>query len=446
MSTRPLIALILAAGRGTRMKSTLPKVLHQVAGVPMLTHVISAAQTLNPKQIIVVIGPDMDDVAAAAHPHETVIQTEQLGTGHAVKIALAGRDLKKTDILVLYGDVPLTPVNDLAALTAKHQSTSAAVTILAMRPEIPTGYGRLITDARDQVSTIVEELDATPDQRQINLCNSGMMLLRGEGLNDLLAALQNNNAKGEYYLTDLLSLARGKGGIGAYVEGDANDLNGVNDRVQLAAAEARFQKKTRETHMRAGVTLIDPASVFFAADTVIGQDVVIEPNVFFGPGVRIANNVRILANCHLYNVTIAQGAQIGPFARIRHDTQIGQDVHIGNFVEIKNSHLGNDTKASHLTYLCDLDVGAQVNIGAGATFSNYDGAEKTRTKIDNRSFIGANSTVVSPVDIGTNTYIAAGSVITDDVPADKLAFGRARQTVRDHTKKTIAYSVKKKEK
>lgn len=444
MKKRKLLCVILAAGKGTRMKSSQPKVLHKVAGLPMLTHVIRAAETLSPDQIVAVVGPNMESVSAAAAPHDTVIQTEQLGTGHAARVALAGRDLAETDVLILYGDVPLTPPQALQDLIETHRAQNAAVTILAMCPENPTGYGRLVTNAQGHVMSIVEEVEATESERAIRLCNSGMMALRGEGLMEILANLKNNNAKGEYYLTDVLALSRATGGVCTFVEGHADDLNGVNDRVQLAAAELRLQQKLREAHMRAGVTMIDPLTVYFSVDTVLGQDVVIEPNVFFGPGVQVMNDVKILANCHLEQVIIGQGAHVGPFARIREQTVLGSHVHIGNFVEVKKSNVGTGTAASHLTYLCDLDIGEKVNIGAGAIFSNYDGVSKHRTKIEDRAFIGANATLVSPVTVGADAYIAAGSVITDDVPADKLAFGRARQTVRDHTQKTSGYSNKKK--
>lgn len=445
MTKRNLICIILAAGKGTRMKSALPKVLHQVAGLPMLGHVIRAAQSLNPAKIRVVVGPGQESVVAFAAPHETRLQAEQLGTGDAVRAGLDGLDLAGSDVLVLYGDVPLVTPEILEVMYQRHMGDDhVGATILGMRPENPHGYGRLIVGRDGYVAGIVEQLDATPEQQDINLCNSGMMLLRGEGLANGLAAITNNNAKGEYYLTDLVGIIRASGGLCAHVEGSADDLNGVNDRVQLASAEARLQNKLRDAHMRNGVTLIDPSSVFFATDTVIGNDVTIEPNVFFGAGVQISSNVTIKSFCHLESVTIATGAQIGPFARIREKTVIGNDVHIGNFVELKKSVVGDGTKASHLTYLCDLDIGKNVNIGAGAIFSNYDGVNKHRSSINDHSFVGANATIISPVDVGAGAYVSAGSVITDDVPAEKLAFGRARQVVRDHTDKTKQFSNKKK--
>ncbi len=444
MSERKLICVILAAGKGTRMKSSLPKVLHKVAGEPMLTHVIRAAKTLTPDQIIVVVGPGMDNVAAVAAPHDVVIQTEQLGTGHAVRTALAGQATHGADVMVLCGDVPLVAPESLSDLLAEHRDQDADVTILAMQPDNPTGYGRLITNADGHVSAIIEELDADAPTKKINLCNSAMMVLRGEGLEGLLNSIQNKNAKGEYYLTDVLALSRAKGGLCAYTVGDAQDLNGVNDRVQLSIVERRFQERARVRAMQNGVTLIDPDTVYFSADTVLGRDVTVEPHVFFGLGVRVADDVQIRANCYIENVIIKDKAIIGPFARIREHSLIGESALIGNFVEVKKSVVGRETKASHLTYLCDLDVGEFVNVGVGANFSNWDGIRKTRTNIGDRSFIGANATVVSPVTIGADSYIAAGSVITDDVPADKLAFGRARQSVRDHTDKTRAFSTKKK--
>lgn len=315
-----------------------------------------------------------------------------------------------------------------------------------MTPENPTGYGRLITDQNEYVTAVIEEMDATPDQRKIKLCSSGMMVLRGEKLVQALETIKNNNAKGEYYMLDVLPILCQDGDHAAYTIGPSEDLNGVNDRVQLSTVEKRMQKKLRDAAMRGGVTMIDPDTVYLSTDTVMGQDIVIEPNVVIGAGVKIEIGVVIKANSYLEHVTIEKGARIGPFARIRDHSVVGQNVQIGNFVEIKKSVIGQGTKANHLTYLCDLDIGENINIGVGALFSNYDGKDKHRTSIGNNSFVGANCTIVSPVTIGEDAYIAAGSTITEDIADGQLAFGRARQMNREHTEKTKQFAAKQRKK
>jgi bifunctional UDP-N-acetylglucosamine pyrophosphorylase / glucosamine-1-phosphate N-acetyltransferase len=446
MNKRSLICLILAAGKGTRMKSALPKVLHAVAGMPMLGHVMAAARSLGVAQIRVVVSPGQDAVRDYVSEQGTIaVQPVPQGTGDAVKCGLSGVDLKNTDVLVLYGDVPLVEVATLEKLIARQLSDDKIhATILGMRPTVPTGYGRLLINTNDFVTGIVEELDATPEQRLINLCNSGMMILRGEGLMDRLGRITNNNAKNEFYLTDLISIIGQDGAFCAYVEGPADDLDGVNDRAQLAKAESRLQNKLRQKHMLNGVTLIDPSSVYFSIDAQIGNDVTIEPNVVIGTGTRISSGVEIKSFSCIEGVAIDEGARIGPFVRIRPGTTIGAGSKVNNFVELKQTHLGQHVDVSQLCCVVDSDVGDNVNIGAGTITSNYNGKDKFRTQIGDRTFVGSNSTLIAPVKIGDDAFITAGSTITENVPENMVAFGRARQVNRDHTEKTILFSNKKK--
>lgn len=447
MKNKPLICVIMAAGKGTRMKSALPKVLHAVAGLPLINHVIRAAETLHPDQIVVVVGPGQEAVAAAAAPHVTALQANQAGTGDAVKSGLASVDVEGADVLILNGDVPLIRPQTLQALVDKHRAiANAGATILGMRPAVPTGYGRLMCDAHDHVTAIIEELDATPDQRKIDLCYSGTMIVNGDGLKARLNRITNANAKGEYYLTDLVGILVADKMPCGYSVGAADELDGINDRVQLATAESRLQDRLRRQHMLNGVTLIDPASVYFSADTVIGQDVVIEPNVVIGTGVTVAPGVLIKSFSYIEGVAIADNAKIGPFIRIRPGTTIGAGSKVNNFVELKQTHLGAHVDVSQLCCVVDSDVGDNVNIGAGTITSNYNGKDKFRTQIGNRVFVGSNSTLIAPVKIGDDAFITAGSTITENVPENMVAFGRARQVNRDHTDKTILFSNKKKDK
>lgn len=389
MNKRKLICVVLAAGKGTRMKSDLPKVLHQVAGEPMVRHVVNAAQSLSPDQIIVVIGPDMDAVADAVAPHTTVIQHDRLGTGHAVKVALDGRDLADTDVMVLFGDHPSTPSETLRDLLDRHRKDDRpSVTMIAMKPDNPHGYGRLVTGAQDYVEKIVEHNDATEQDRQINLCNSGMMIFASEGLADALARLKNDNAKGEYYQTELVALQCKAGGKCAYVLGPAEDMEGVNDREQLAAAEKRMQQKLRIRAMRSGVTMIDPDTVYLSVDTQFGQDITIEPNVVIGPDVVIENNVTIKASSYIAGVRLQHGCEIGPFVHIRAGSDVGRDAVVANFVEMKKAVLQPHAKISQFACVVDADVGAYANVGAGTIISNWNGVEKFRTKIGDYAFIG----------------------------------------------------------
>ena len=428
MTDRTLACLILAAGKGTRMKSDLPKVLHKIAGAPLLRHVLDAAEPLRPDRMVVVVGPGMAAVEAAASPWPTVVQPNQLGTGDAVRAGLAGLEGDVDDVLVIYGDTPLVTAQTLAAMVERRRSEDdPAIVVLGMRPEDPAAYGRLLTDPAGRLKAIVEAADAGPEERAIGLCNGGLMAFDGRLLPGLLAAIGNDNAKGEYYLTDTIAAARAAGRICAVVEGAHEEVQGVNSRAELAEADRAVQQRLRARAMADGVTFLDPSSVYLCADTVLGRDVVIEPSVVFGPGVRVGDDVEIRAFCHLEGVTIGSGVGVGPFARLRPGAEIGDDCHIGNFVEVKNAVLGAGAKANHLTYIGDADVGARTNIGAGTITCNYDGFFKHRTVIGEEAFIGSNTALVPPVRIGDRANVGAGSVITRDVSDDALAVERSRQ-------------------
>jgi bifunctional UDP-N-acetylglucosamine pyrophosphorylase/glucosamine-1-phosphate N-acetyltransferase len=406
----------------------LPKVLHRIAGRSMVGHVLDNLAALNPAKTAVVIAPGMDSVAKEVAPHPTVIQAEQLGTGDAVKAARSAIGKVGGTVLVLFGDSPFVTPETMSRLVARREAADRpAVVVLGMRPQDPTGYGRLVTDAAGNLSAIVEHRDATEAQRGIGLCNSGVMAIDGAVLWDLVDAIGNANAKSEYYLTDVVAIARGKGRSAAVVEAPFRELIGVNSRAELAAAEAIFQHQLRERAFESGVTMTDPTTVFLCADTRLGQDVTIGPNVVFGPGVTVAENVEIRAFCHIEGAAIESGAIIGPYARLRPGSRIGAEAHVGNFVETKNAVLGKGAKANHLTYLGDAEVGAKSNIGAGTITCNYDGHFKTKTTIGENVFIGSNSALVAPVTIGENAIVAAGSVITRDVAADAMAVARGSQ-------------------
>jgi bifunctional UDP-N-acetylglucosamine pyrophosphorylase/glucosamine-1-phosphate N-acetyltransferase len=423
-----IAAIVLAAGKGTRMKSALPKVLHRIAGRSMVGHVLDNLAALKVGKITVVIAPGMDALAKEVTPHPTVIQQEQFGTGHA---AAAARDaVGKIDgtVLVLFGDSPFVTAETMGRLVARREAADRpAVVVLGMRPQDPTGYGRLVTDAEGNLSAIVEHRDADESQRAIGLCNSGVMAIDGAVLWDLIDGIGNKNAKQEYYLTDIVAIARQHGRTAAVVEAPVEELIGINSRAELAAAEALCQERLRARAFENGVTMTDPASVFLCTDTRLGQDVTIGPNVVFGPGVSVADNVEILAFCHIEGATIESGAIIGPYARLRRGSKIGRDAHVGNFVETKNAVLGKGAKANHLTYLGDAEVGAKSNIGAGTITCNYDGFLKEKTTIGDNVFIGSNSALVAPVTIGDGAMVAAGSVITRDVEPDALAVARGVQ-------------------
>lgn len=424
-----LLSIILAAGEGTRMRSATPKVLHQVGGLPLVGHVVRTVVSSGSSAISVVVGPGHDAVqamVAGLAPAATFsTQADRKGTAHAVKQAEAAYGAAKGNVIVLYADTPLVSGETLAGITARLDG-GADIVVVGFRPDDTTGYGRLITD-NGRLLAIREHKDATETERAIGLCNSGIMGFRADTLRSVIDRIGNANAKGEFYLTDAVELANGDGRRIEVVEADANEVIGVDDRRKLAQAEAQFQELRREDFMRAGVTLKDPASVYFSYDTEIGRDVTIFPNVVFGPGVKIADGVEIRAFCDIEDAVIGEGSSIGPFARIRGGAELGKDVHLGNFVEVKKSVIHDGVKAGHLSYLGDSEVGAKTNIGAGTITCNYDGVNKSKTTIGANAFIGSNSSLVAPVTIGDGAYIASGSVITKDVEPDALALGRARQ-------------------
>ena len=424
-----LLSIILAAGEGTRMRSALPKVLHPVGGLPMVGHAVRASQAAGAARIAVVVGPGHDAVSAAVmaqSPGAAVYtQLERLGTGHAVKQARAAFDAGNGNVIVLYADTPLVTSATVASIVAKLDA-GADIVVVGFEPDDPTGYGRLLTDG-DRLTAIREHKDASDAERRIRLVNSGIMGFKSAVLASVIDRIDNKNAKGEFYLTDAIELANADKRKVEYTVADANEVIGVDDRSKLAKAEAQFQELRRDDFMKAGVTLKDPASVYFSYDTEIGRDVTIFPHVVFGPGVKIGDNVEVRAFCDIEDVKIGAGATIGPFARIRGGAELGADVHLGNFVEVKKSKIGAGTKAGHLSYLGDAVIGEKVNIGAGTITCNYDGVNKDTTTIGNDVFVGSNTSLVAPVTLGDRSYTASGSVITEDVPADAVAFGRARQ-------------------
>ncbi|WP_373503021.1 bifunctional UDP-N-acetylglucosamine diphosphorylase/glucosamine-1-phosphate N-acetyltransferase GlmU [Aestuariivirga sp.] len=425
--------IVLAAGKGTRMKSDLPKVLHRAAGRSLLGHALHAASALNPKEAVVVIGPGMEAVAAEARSvipsARQAVQVDRLGTGHAVSMAREVLGGFAGTVLILYGDVPLISARSLTHLASL--AGPGCMAVLGFEAANPHGYGRLLRNFAGNVIAIREELDASVEEKSITLCNSGIIAIDSDLLWALLPRIGNTNAKGEYYLTDLVELAATAGATCALATCPEFEVAGVNDRVQLAGIEATLQAAYRRMHMLNGATLVSPDTVFFSADTLIGRDVVIEPHVVFGPGVTVGDGVEILAFSHIEGATICEGARIGPYARLRPGAEIGAEAHIGNFVEVKKSIIGKGAKANHLTYIGDARVGAKTNIGAGTITCNYDGYEKHLTDIGENVFVGSNTALVAPVKIGNGASIAAGSVITRNVPADALAMTRPGLEIRD---------------
>ena len=436
MTQRKTAAIVLAAGLGRRMNSALPKVLHPLAGRPMIAWLMDSLAEIAAERVVVVVGPGMEAVAEAVAQvtvtAETVVQSEPLGTGHAVlaaRDALAGFD---GDVLVLFGGDPLIPPETMRAmLEVRRAAPAPAVVVLGMRPIDPDMYGRLVLGGDGSLERIVEFRDANAEERAIPLCNAGVMAVDGAHLFDLLDRAGNDNAKGEYYLTDIVGAARAAGLACAVVEGDAADLAGIDSRAELAAVEARVQDRLRAAAMAGGVTMIDPATVFLSFDTAFGRDVVIEPNVFFGPGVTVGDDVRIRAFSHLEGAVLADGVTVGPHARLRIGADIGAGARIGNFVEVKNAAIEAGAKVMHLSYIGDARVGEGANVGAGTITCNYDGFSKSRTDIGAGAFIGSNAALVAPVKIGDGAVVGAGSVITRDVPADAVATTRAPQETRE---------------
>ncbi len=433
MSPRPLLVVVLAAGQGTRMKSALPKVLHKIGGRSMLGHVIAAAQSVGADALSVVVGPGMDKVRAEAVAQEPAaqvfVQEKQQGTADAVLAAREALAAHKGDVLVLYADTPLLPPETLQALRARLDA-GAGIAVLGFEAKDPGGYGRLLTDGEGWLTAIREEKDASEKERAVRLCNSGVMAFRLDDVLGVLTRIGNTNAKGDYYLTDAVEIARAAGAKAAVVTCAEEDVLGVNSRDQLAVAEAIFQKRARLAAMREGVTMIAPETVWLSYDTKLGRDVTIQPNVFFGPGVRLDDDAEILANCHFERAHIGKGARVGPFSRLRPGADLGPDAHVGNFVELKNAQLGKGAKANHLSYLGDGSIGAGANIGAGTIFCNYDGFFKHRTEIGEGAFVGSNTSLVAPLKVGAGAYIGSGSVITKDVAADALALERSAQDER----------------
>ena len=429
-TARPLAVIILAAGQGTRMKSALHKVLHPVAGRPMLLHLLASVEPLNPQRKVVIVGAGRDQVesAVAGMGVEIAVQKEQLGTGHAVLQARDALGHFAGDVLILYGDVPLVSTATMREMLDRlNQGDEPRSVVLGFRPDNPGAYGRIVADGQGVIDKMVEYKDATTEERQITLCNSGLMAVRSMDLFVLLDTIGNDNAAGEYYLPDIVMLP---GATSAVIESDAEEVAGVNSRVELATVEASWQRRRRDQAMRDGATLIAPETVFFSHDTYLGRDVVVEPNVVFGPGVVVEDGVTIHAFSHLEGARIMAGAEIGPYARLRPGTVIGTSAKVGNFVEIKKSVLGEGAKANHLSYIGDATVGAGANIGAGTITCNYDGFFKYQTEIGAGAFIGSNSALVAPVKVGDGAIVGAGSVLTRDVDADALALTRAKQEAR----------------
>lgn len=428
--TTPWLSLILAAGLGTRMKSALPKAAHAIAGRPMLAHVMTTATEAGADRMAVVIGAEMDalcSIAQKTNPDaKCFMQNERLGTAHAVLAAREAIAETTGRVVVLYGDSPLVRPETITRLLAALDG-GVAVAVLGFEATNPTGYGRLLRDETGALTAIREENDANAQEKSMRLCNSGLMAFRAETMLGLLDAIGNNNAKGEYYLTDVVAVARAQGYSVAVELCGEDEVLGVNDRAQLAGVEAIMQQRLREAAMREGATLIAPETVTFSYDTRLAPDVIVEPNVFFGPGVTVETGARIHAFSYLEKAHIQAGALIGPFARLRPGAEIGQGAKVGNFVEVKNATVEPGAKLNHLSYIGDARVGAKSNIGAGTIVCNYDGFNKHFTDIGAGAFIGSNSALVAPVKIGDGAVVGSGSVITRDVEPDELALERNEQ-------------------
>jgi bifunctional UDP-N-acetylglucosamine pyrophosphorylase/glucosamine-1-phosphate N-acetyltransferase len=433
MNRPPLLVIVLAAGKGTRMRSAQPKVLHKIAGRSMLGHVLALAAALNSDRVAVVVGPGMEDVKAealrTAPGTEIYVQESQRGTADAVLAARKAIAAHKGDVLVLYADTPLVEIATLERLLGALDG-GANLAVAGFESENPQAYGRLLLEPDGALRAIREAKDASEAELQTRLCNSGVMAFRLADLEAALASIGNANAKGEFYLTDAVEVVRARGGSAAAMTCSEEEVLGVNARGELAAAEAIWQRRARARIMAEGATLIAPETVWLSYDTVIGRDVLIEPNVFFGPAVVVEDGAEIKANCHIEGARVGSGARIGPFARLRPGANLEADVHIGNFVEVKNVTVGKGAKANHLSYLGDGAVGAGANIGAGTIFCNYDGFFKHRTEIGAGAFVGSNTALVAPVKIGAGAYVGSGSVITKDVAADALALERSPQEER----------------
>ena len=432
MQRRTCLAIVLAAGEGTRMRSATPKALHRIGGRTLLAHVLTAAKQAGGGDIAVVVGPDHEAVAQEARalaPKAGIFeQTQRRGTADAVLAARKAIARGADDILVMFADTPLVRPETLTGLRSALRR-GAAVAVLGFRPVDPAGYGRLLTRG-EELLAIREDRDATPDERKIALCNGGLMALSGKTALAILGRIGNANSKGEFYLTDAVAIAHDMGLKAVAIETGEDDMRGINTKAQLAETEAVLQKRLRAAALDAGVTMTAPDTVFLSADTKFGKDVTIEPNVVFGPGVTVADGATIRAFSHLEGAHVGKGARVGPFARLRPGADLGADVHIGNFVEVKEAKIEAGAKANHLAYIGDARVGAGANIGAGTITCNYDGVAKHSTDIGKGAFIGSNSSLVAPVKIGDGAYVGSGSVVTKNVPADALAIARGQQTIK----------------
>ena len=434
MADRTCLAIVLAAGEGTRMRSERPKVLHQIGGRTLLAHVLEAVRQAGASSCAVIVGPDAEPVAAEAKrvlpDAQVFVQAERRGTAHAVLVAKEAIARGADDILVIFGDTPLIRVQTLVRMR-QALAQGAAVAVLGFRARDPAGYGRLVIQGGELVA-IREELDASAAERAIDLCNGGFMALAGKTALAILERIGNDNRKGEFYLTDAIAVARAMNLKTVAIETEEDDVRGINTKTQLAETEAALQQRLRKAAMEAGVTLVAPETVFLSADTKFGREVVVEPFVVFGPGVTVEDNAVIRSFCHLDHAHVGKGALVGPYARLRPGARLEQDVHIGNFVEIKEAVIEAGAKANHLAYIGDARLGAGANFGAGAIICNYDGVAKHRTDIGKGAFIGSNAALVAPVSVGDGAYVATGSVITRDVPADALAIARSRQEVKEN--------------
>lgn len=434
MSERTCLAIVLAAGEGMRMRSARPKVLHGMAGRSLLAHVLEAVRAAGSTATAVVVGPDAEPVGNEARRilpgAEIFVQSERRGTAHAVLAAKDALARGMDDVLVIYGDTALIRPQTLRRMRAA-LADGAALAVLGFRPRDPAGYGRLVLEG-GELAAICEEIEASATERAIELCNGGLMAFAGGTALAILEQIGNHNRKGEFYLTDAVAIVRAMKLKAVVIETEEDDVRGINTKAQLAETEAVLQQRLRRAAMDAGVTLVAPETVFLSADTTFGRDVVVEPFVVFGPGVVIEDNAVIRSFSHLDHAHVGKGALVGPYARLRPGARLGADVHIGNFVEIKESVIEDGAKANHLAYIGDARLGAGANFGAGAIVCNYDGVAKHRTDIGKAAFIGSNASLVAPVTVGDGAYVATGSVITRNVPADGLAIARERQVVKEN--------------
>ena len=431
--TEPLAIIVLAAGKGTRMKSDLHKVLHPIAGRPMLDHLLASAAELEPQRQVVVVGSGREQIEAALGSRAAIaVQEPQEGTGHAVRQAESALAGFSGDVLILYGDVPFVRPETMRAMIARlHGADNPAVVVLGFEPADSLQYGRVIADEAGRIAKMVEHKDASADERGCRLCNSGLMAARSGELFALLAGVGKDNSQGEYYLVDVVNIANQDGRICAVVvTGDEDEVAGINSRAELAEAEGKWQARRRKQAMDQGASLIAPETVWFSWDTQLGRDVLVEPNVFFGPGVAVADGATIRAFCHIEGATLASGSEVGPYARLRPGAVLEEKAKVGNFVEIKKSVLGKGAKANHLSYIGDAEVGAGANIGAGTITCNYDGYFKYKTVIGAGAFIGSNSSLIAPVKIGRDAIVGAGSAVSRDVADGELRLVRAEQLVK----------------